>query len=345
MDRDNRLEPFLAHLRQLPYVKALRVTSSLDPQAETRLQIRTERGIFPLQIDFRRSFLDQASTTALIGWASRAASPIILFARYIPRPTGERLAGVGINFVDQVGNVHLTLGKNYQTLLLGKPQPRREPEGRRISPAMVQVLFTYLASPKSANLPARELGRLAAIGKTAAAEVRPRLLLDGILQKTRAGTYAIADLKELEQRFLDGYARVLRPHLHLGRFRAKELDPDAFVARFAGLAEQHTVRWALTGAAGAFQLDRFYRGEETAFFVDRLRRDLLPGLSLLPDRQGPVTFLRLFGDLAVWRSTGPIPIAHPWLLYAELLNRDEPRAIEAAQEIHDKYLVHEPTHP
>jgi hypothetical protein len=135
-----------------------------------------------------------------------------------------------------------------------------------------------------------------------------------------------------------GYHRILRPHLFIGRYRSQDRDPDVFVNRFADFAQGHTLDWALTGGVGAAALDRFYRGEETSLFVNNASYDVSRLVSLVPDRKGPITLLRFFSPLIVLPRSKGQPIAHPWLLYAELLQHNDPRALEAAEEIRDRHL-------
>jgi hypothetical protein len=52
-----------------------------------------------------------------------------------------------------------------------------------------------------------------------------------------------------------------------------------------------------------------------------------------------VTLLRAFGTVLPWRREDGLPIAHPLLIYAELLHESEPRALEAAAQIQEKYLA------
>ena len=187
-------------------------------------------------------------------------------------------------------------------------------------------------------MPDRKLAEVAGIGKTAAAEVRQRLTETGVLHATRTGLQ-IVDRKALEEDFLGGYERVLRPELFMGRFRPLERDPTTLLEKFKQWAGQNEVPWAVTGAPAAFRLQRFYRGEEVPVFIgtapDRLTRDL----KLLPDKNGTVTLLREFGTLFPWRVEGGVPIAHPWLIYAELLHEGGPRAVEAATDIREKFLL------
>lgn len=336
------IEPYVERLKALPYVRSVRVGNAPSAKMDSALKIRTPAGEFTLAVEWKRSYLDGTLTNAILALAGRSSTPpLILLARHISRPTGERLAAAGINFVDQVGNLHLRLGDRYQTLLLGKPEGRGAPESRRTGPAAIQVFFTFLAVPEAIQWPARRVAKISGAGKTAAADARQRLTSAGVLRLSQNGEYVLADRQALEDQFLQGYEHVLRPHLSLGRYRSAERDPERFVEQMETVASNQGVRWALTGGAGAYELDRFYRGEDTQLFFgaqtvsDALRRDL----RLLPDKRGPITCFRLFGDSATYAGTTKRPVAHPWLIYAELLYQSQPRALEAAQEIREKFLA------
>jgi hypothetical protein len=332
------VDPFLDHLRSLPYINNAQLRGPSGSK-DRILDLRTPKGNFSFAMELKRTYLDRTATNALLASAALAGKvPPIVFARYIPRPTGERLAAAGINFVDAAGNLNLHLGNRYQTRLLGQRETRPAPEAQRVGAAAVQVFFTFLASPEAIQSPARRLAERAGVSKTAASDGRQRLVAEGILRQQGARRYLLADADRLEDRFLQGYSRVLRPHLHLARMRGPDRDPGAFVERMAEVAKQEGFQWALTGGAGAYELSRFYRGEEIVVFVPSLTKDLQQKLKLLPDRQGPITFLRMFSPGILGPGSTAHPVAHPWLLYAELLQQEDARALEAAREIRTKYL-------
>jgi hypothetical protein len=80
---------------------------------------------------------------------------------------------------------------------------------------------------KTIRLPTK-LGNVAGIGKTAGAEARQRLTGTGVLHATNT-RLQIADRKALEEDFLGGYDRALRPEWLMGRFRPLEDDPDTLL--------------------------------------------------------------------------------------------------------------------
>ncbi|HEX7126405.1 MAG TPA: type IV toxin-antitoxin system AbiEi family antitoxin [Thermodesulfobacteriota bacterium] len=313
------------------------------PRPDAVVKLRTPRRTFTLALEVKRTYLDQVLTNAIIAehraMLERHRLPLLLAARYIPPPTGERLAEAGVNFVDRPGNVHLALGDDHHVLLLGRREPAREPTARRVGPALVQLLFALLAEPAAAAWPIRPLAEAAGIGKTAAATGRERLVRLGILAGGRRRPCRVVDHDRLVDEFLGGYANVLRPHLLIGRFRTTERDPDRLIRGVAAAAERAEVPVALTGSAGAYALDRFYRGEEITLLVGAFTPALQRSLRLVPDREGPVTLLRAFGTRWAWRATGGVTVAHPWLIYAELLCQGDPRGLEAAEQMRHNYLT------
>jgi hypothetical protein len=232
----------------------------------------------------------------------------------------------------------VNLGGDYYVFTAGRKEIKPKAAERRITAAMVQVAFALLADANAVHRTVRKLAEVAGIGKTAAAEARQRLTETGVLHATRTNL-EIADRKALEAEFLGGYERVLRPELLMGKFRALERDPDKLLEKFNQWAGRNQVPWAVTGAPAAFRLQRFYRGDQIPVFLgtmpDRLARDL----KLLPDKNGAVTLLRAFGTLFPWRVERALPVVHPWLIYAELLHEGGARAIEAATEIREKFLL------
>src|SRR6266849_5326529 len=102
---------FLDQLKAVPFIKR---ASFISPRKrgerfDGTLTLRTEQETFSLPVEFKLSYLDHASTHAIsaVGTASRRAGrPLVVFARYIPRPTGEQLVAADVNFVDLAGNMH-----------------------------------------------------------------------------------------------------------------------------------------------------------------------------------------------------------------------------------------------
>jgi hypothetical protein len=234
--------------------------------------------------------------------------------------------------------MNLALGGNYHSLILGKPEIRSA-EKRSPGPATIQVLLALAAQPETWGWPIRQLASVAGVSKTVAAEVRQRLVEEGTLKEGKDGQWQLLDPQALRERCLSGYSQLLRPRLLINRFRSLETDADKFVAAFIRVVSQSGKKYALTGGAGAFLLQHYYRGPETAIFVEGITPDIERQAKLLPDRRGPIVLLRAFAEpLVFWRLVHGQWVAHPLLVHLELLQQDDPRAHEAAARIREELL-------
>ena len=333
----------LAPLRSLPFVKGVHLVLGRGTEADVQLRIKSPSGVTSFTVDVKKTYLDRSTVTALAAAGKRlerdGRPALLLLARYVPRVAGEELVRTGICFADQSGNVNLRLGERYHAFVLGNRDLGRAERTRRLSPGAVQVLFLAIARPELLREPVRRVAENAGVGKSTAAEVRRQLLQDRLVVPNSSGEYRIADEKAIRERFLLGYSQVLRPHLLLGRFRGPYQDGTGFMEALAQACARRPTPWALTGGAGAYELDRYYRGEETIAFVDNWDSGLAKDLRMIPDAGGPVTVLRPFGRIVVMPGSSKRPVAHPWLIYAELLHNGEPRAIEAAEELRRNHLT------
>ena len=110
--------PYLEKLREIDFVKALHFATpshQSDTGIDGVLTIETPRGKFAFTVEHKNSYLDRTVLNAFIVQAKHYAGkrPLLLFARYVPRPSADRLVQSGVNFLDQMGNIHLALGDNY----------------------------------------------------------------------------------------------------------------------------------------------------------------------------------------------------------------------------------------
>jgi len=343
MKLESAVAPFLDELRSLRFVSDLDFSAEnggSDPGIDGTLKVRTPKGTFSFLVEQKRSFLDRGVLNALVAQAKLHADrrkPLLLFARYIPRPSAERLIESGVNFLDQAGNMHLVLGKNYERTITGNKENTVRKEGRRISPAIAQLMFTFATNEASGSWSVRQLAEASGLGKSNVANVREQLVERGVLKKSEKG-FDIRDKSRLPEELLRGYELALRPKLLVGRFRSAESGIDGMLVHLREALRERSVRWSVTGGPAAQLLQKFYQGLELPIFLDSFSDQLRQKLKIVPDKSGPIIVLRSFGTIPFWRETAPFPLAHPWLIYSELMYSSDPRAHEAAEEIKREFL-------
>jgi len=337
--------PFLEQIRSLPFVKGLEVSRenrAVDSGTDGILKVRTTDGTYVFQVEQKRSYLDRAILNALVAQAKSSNMkrhvPLLLLARFIPKPSAERLIDAGVNFLDQVGNMHLVLGRNYERTIIGNKEKATSKEGPRLSPASTQLLFTFATREEAGAWTVRQLAEASGLSKSNVANVRQQLVDRELLKKSGRG-FEVRDKERLQEELLRGYEIALRPRLLIGRFHSPHKDLDGTIAEINKTSRDISIRWSVTGGPAAYALQKFNRGLELPIFIDSFSDQLRRRLRIIPDKVGPVILLRSFGTVTFWRNADPFPLAHPWLIYSELMNSPDPRAHEAAEELKREFLT------
>ena len=176
------IDPFLEQIRRLPFVKGLdfsRENRTVDSETDGILKLRTPKGTYSFLVEQKRSYLDRGILNALVSQAQlnakRRREPLLLLARFVPKPSAERLVQSGVNFLDQVGNMHLVLGGNYERTIIGNRENVAPLESIRVSPARAQLLFTLASIEQAATWTVRQLGEASGLSKSNVANVRRQL--------------------------------------------------------------------------------------------------------------------------------------------------------------------------
>ena len=325
----------LQQLRSLDFINKADFHPAHAQEWDGVLVLRATGKNYEFLVEVKRSYLDRSTLNAVIAHLNLSAKvekkPPLLVARYIPRPSAERLLEAGINFVDGAGNIHLKLGKSFERTIVGQPETSKADKTSSISAPSLKALFAFAANPITDNWTVRRLAEVAGISKSKAAQVRRQLMNEGLL-RLHDGRIAFAADKAKDV-LLQGYGQALRPSLLVNRFRSQEQDPDRFIRQLGDLLKETNTPWSLTGGPAADILTHFYRGEETPLFIGDSTPAVLKKLRLMPDRDGTVILLKGFGQVTYWKAVDGKMLAHPWLIYCELMHSSDPRAHEAAAEL------------
>lgn len=276
-------------------------------------------------------------------YAREAKARPLLFADYVPPRLAERLIAEEVNFVDGAGNVYVHWpGKLHIHLQGGKPKYLREARtGRLTQPSGLQVVFVLLADPQAVSMPYRKLAEVGGVALGSVGWIVRELKVKGYLEQKGRDEWILMRRRELLDLWVGGYGDRLRRKLLIGRFQPPERDLNQTVGKFESNAEAVGITWALTGGFAADVLTRYFRGDQLSIFVSEWRAELVRKLKWLPSVQGPVAIFRQFSPLVVFKGKPPLdfPVAHPLLVYAELVYRGREREIEAAKSIYDRYLA------
>jgi hypothetical protein len=266
---------------------------------------------------------------------------VMIFARYIPEFVGEEFRKNGIFFADTLGNAYLHAPPQIVVDVRGRrPEVRPGPEpGRIVEPAGLKICHVLLTRPQLLKLPLREIAKEANVALGTAQIVLRELTRAGWLVPGKNHERRMADGKAMIDAFVRGYALKLRPACLIGRFRHRKNRPDDILQAFRERLKNTDAVWGLTGGIAGKELTKYLEPNTVAAFVDEQAEALLRK-ELLMDRGGDITLLRLFAPTALGVETyDGLPMTTPLLTYAELLNDGEPRELETAEMVLEKYIL------
>ncbi|MBI5547223.1 MAG: hypothetical protein HY901_25355 [Deltaproteobacteria bacterium] len=283
-------------------------------------------------VHIKRSHLSYALVSGLVT-RLRDKPTHLLLAPYIASPMGRHLADHGLSYADAVGNLHL-LGPDGRSLVAhveGKVQ-QRSPAVRGLGIPAHLVNFALLAKPALVSAPIREVAAAAGVSKSSVANQVARLSAQGLLATARGHSQLVRP-RDLLDRWLNAYVESVRPRWLVGRFHT-QADVEELQRSLPGALA--AITWALSGTGAAWRMTRFYRGEETVLLVDSPPPDIAKRLRALPSESGKLTILKLGMPLA-FEGVEP-NLAHPLLVYSELLASRDPRTRDTAEGIRERFL-------
>ena len=330
---------YVAAIRGLPFVDAVHVEAppACDEGFDAVVRIRAKGTDYRFLAQVKSSHLSYAVVDELAVHAHRKRGPPwLLLAPYIGKPMAQHLKEQGLNFIDRLGNCWLALGDDHVAEITGRT-PETLPEARTLRAPAYRALFALLASEENVSLPVRELAEVSGVSRAAVGKLLQRLDAEDFIGRTKSRR-VVLNRRALIDRFVHGYAEVLRPSMLIGKYEMIERDPFKFEQRVeATLGDRF--RWAWSGHAAAYRLEPHYRGETSAIVIDG-GHDVVCELKLAPSmRTGRVSLLRPVGPLTF---VGAAPrTVHPLLVYAELLAVPHERTAEEAAMLREKlpYLL------
>lgn len=341
-------------LERLKAVHPLRVmnlrreVSARDREWDGEVTIKTKGGAYRYLFEVKAHLRPQAIHHLLIRAKAdhkrwRKATELLLLADYINPLLAGQLKSAGVNFIDTAGNLFLKRAPELYLYVEGKKPPvsYKDKPTRLFQPSGLTLLFGLLVEPESVNLPYRNLAKVNGVALGTVGWVKRDLKEQGYLEPIGKDRFRLIRRKELLDRWVQGYASRLRPKLFVGEYRDLTNNLDVVVKTFRRYALEQGISWCLTGGFGADELIHHYQGDTLTLFVEVWRQDeALKGLKWLPVSGGAITILKSFSP-RVFQMSGKqqrTPVAHPLLVYAELLHHGRDRDLETARLIYKEYL-------
>jgi hypothetical protein len=264
--------------------------------------------------------------------------PGLLFAPRISDNIARKCRELDLPFIDAAGNVYLrgpglyvfTTGQG----LRGRARAGLTARGAGTATAL-RVVFAFLCRPELFRAPYRDIRDAAGVALGAVGHVFLDLQKRGYLVGAgRRRERRLVEPVRLFEEWVTNYPIKLRPKLHPRRFRAQ--DPGWWrTARLDG----RNVRWG--GEVAADRLTRYIKPAAVTLYVVPGRgpnpvAGLVAKHRLRADPEGNIEILDMFWDFPT-EPTMP-DVVPPILVYADLVLTLDPRNMEVARLIREKYI-------
>jgi hypothetical protein len=267
----------------------------------------------------------------------QAARTVLVVPAYVPEHASRRLRELGINYADSHGNTHLALPGLLIHVRRGLRRTRNPRDARSrdplLRPAGVKLLFSLLVTPARGRTTQRELAHRAGLSPGAVNRALREMSDWGHVKLLRRGVQ-LTDLRNALDLFAQSYRSVLWHRLLRERF-ASDLEDFR-----AGLSEVRlrspTMDLALSGDFGAEILHQEYRGLSVVVHSMAGFRRFAGDFRLRPDKDGSIFDMRAFGVSGEpWRHPDRRfrSLAHPALIYADLVAEGSPRGLDIARDL------------
>lgn len=313
------------------------------PAAAVKEHVRLPEGVADavLKLPDGKTFIVEVKRTltpATLGQVAaqlaRFKKPGVLVTPYVTPPMAERLKALDVPFMDTAGNAYIRL-PNLLIFVTGrKPQAPtpREKRVRALRPTGLKVIFALLCRPDLIDAPYRDIAQAAGVALGTVGWVFYDLRRLEHLRETKAHGRVLEDREGLINKWVEAYARELRPKLKPRRFRVANADWWK-TEDLAGLD-----MW-LGGEPAAGVLTKHLRPEVTTIYGDTHFATLARRIQPAKDEHGNLELLQKFWRFDLPRADKRYPLVPPLLIYADLVATADARNIETAQIIRERFLA------
>jgi len=278
---------------------------------------------------------EQVDATATVGVCDHVA----VFTDYVPAPLGEALREQRVNFVDAAGNAYLA-GPGQMSVFHTGHRPPRKPatQGQYFTESGAKILFFLLRHGPRIRATYRDMQSATGVSLDKISKVINELANDRLVIVRTRGDYEIVDAETLLDRWGGAFAAKLERKLLLGEYKSPTGDDfPALIDRIRAAKLPAVIGGEV--AAGCLT-DHLRPGAMRLYIPEDSQGVVQRGLGLAPALDGNIELCTAFAvDLGESIGEHGVLIAHPLIVYAELMSGDDVRLGETALRLKEKHLA------
>ena len=257
--------------------------------------------------------------------------PLLLITRYVSSNKADELKKNGIQFIDLAGNAYINYYPIYIFIKGNKPPDMfyKNTQHRAFKQSGLKIIYALLCYPDLIKKTYRYIAEITNVALGTVGWVLNDLADLGFVAEMGDRGRQLLKKEELFNRWCVDYNEKLRPKLLINKFAGHrdwwihyKLNPEY-------------AQWG--GEVAANKLIKYIKPQDIIIYADyeKYKRVVIEN-KLRKDPNGDIVFFERFWK--VDRNNGFKEIVNPILIYADLINTGNQRAIETAKIIYEKYI-------
>lgn len=257
----------------------------------------------------------------------RDSVPMMVIADYITPQAKNLLKEKNIAYVDAAGNMFLADDQLFIFIENNKAEKKEVVSGSRaFTKTGLKVLFLLLQHPKYVNETYRFIAEKAGVGLDTINKVFKALQKENYLIPIRDKEFKWNKRKDLLISWVEAYQKNLKPKLRQKRYKALAKDQ-----RWKELQLPEGTCWG--GANAGEMLTDYLIADHWTLYTDQESMTIMKAFRWVPDPNGYIILIEKF-----WNQEGQAQHVPPLIAYADLTEEDDPRYMETANIIYEKYF-------
>jgi len=263
----------------------------------------------------------------------------LLLSSAVSEPLAQELRNRKIWFVDMLGNAYVDLTRQLLLFVAGlKPaQTATRPPANRVSEQEARILFQLLRHGPEVRATYRDLVQATGVSLGMISKLFTRWRDEGLIRRAERGSHLVLQPAIALQLWCDAYAEQLAPKTLIGKYQSAHGEDFARLLQ----SPEVTVPAIIGGEYAADVLTGYLRAGGLHLYITEQDADSTrQQLRLAPSQHGSIELRHTFSsDLASEETRHGIPLAHPALIYAELMATPGDRLAETAMRLRQEHLA------
>lgn len=275
--------------------------------------------------------ISNAVIALLLQYKKTLQHPLLLITRHVNNNKAEELKKNGIQFIDIAGNAYIDCYPIYIFIKGNRPPDvfLKNTQFRVFMPGGLKIIYTLLCYPDLIKKPYRYIAEIAdvALG-TVGRAVNDLVKLGFVIEMGDRGRQLLKK-EELFNRWCIDYNEKLKPKLLINKFTGPK---DWWVHN---KLNPEYAQWG--GEVAANKLTKYVKPRDIIIYADNEKyKSIIIENRLREDINGDIAFFDRFWKID--KNNGFKEVVNPILIYADLINTGNQRALETARMIYEKYI-------